>query len=189
MYSGLSFVIVFWWGVSGAAVATGISQVFVIVLYLWHFLGPKATLRFTKFRLDLKLIGREFRNGLSSGVTEMSAGIIVFFFNLAITRYIGEDALVSYTIVSYINSIVVMSMTGIAQGSQPLISYYHGKKETATCRKLLRYGLISAAVFRWHQSLSVYLERKELFHFLYRQNCLSFEATRQMFCRYLVYLF
>ncbi len=141
------FVIVFWWGVSGAAVATGISQVFVIVLYLWHFLGPKATLRFTKFRLDLKLIGREFRNGLSSGVTEMSAGIIVFFFNLAITRYIGEDALVSYTIVSYINSIVVMSMTGIAQGSQPLISYYHGKKETATCRKLLRYGLISAAVF------------------------------------------
>lgn len=141
------FVIVFHQGVSGAAIATGISQVFVIVLYLWHFLGAKATLRFTKFKLDLKLVGREFRNGLSSGVTEMSSGIIVFFFNFAIIRYIGEDALVSYTIVSYINSIVVMSMTGIAQGSQPLISYYYGKKETATCKKLLRYGLISALVF------------------------------------------
>lgn len=101
----------------------------MIVLYLWHFLGAKATLRFTKFKLDLKLVGREFRNGLSSGVTEMSSGIIVFFFNFAIIRYIGEDALVSYTIVSYINSIVVMSMTGIAQGSQPLISYYYGKKK------------------------------------------------------------
>lgn len=63
------------------------------------------------------------------GVTEFSSGIIIFFFNQAILKYIGEYALVSYTIISYVNTIVVMSMAGIAQGSQPLISYYYGKNE------------------------------------------------------------
>ena len=31
-------------GVWGAAFATGISQAAVILLYLWHFLGPKGTI-------------------------------------------------------------------------------------------------------------------------------------------------
>ena len=122
-------------GVWGAAFATGISQAAVILLYLWHFLGPKGTIRFSKFHLMPSEIWRQIRNGMSSGVTEFSSGIIIFFFNQAILKYIGEYALVSYTIISYVNTIVVMSMAGIAQGSQPLISYYYGK-----------YGITAALV-------------------------------------------
>ena len=138
-------VMVWHWGVRGAALATGISQVSVIVLYLWHFLGPKGTIRFVRFHFQISMVGRQIRNGMSSGVTEFSSGIIIFFFNQAILRYIGEYALVSYTIISYVNIIVVMSMAGIAQGSQPLISYYYGKNEPGKCKKLLKYGLLAAA--------------------------------------------
>nr|WP_317282670.1 MATE family efflux transporter [uncultured Sellimonas sp.] len=140
------FVMVFHQGVFGAAFATGISQVAVIFLYLKHFLGAKSTIKFSRFKLDLKMTVRKFRNGLSAGVTEMSAGITIFFFNWAILKYINEGALVSYTIISYVNSIVVMSMAGIAQGAQPLISYYYGKKEKKKYHKLFRYGLTAAAV-------------------------------------------
>ena len=38
-----------------------------------------------------------------------------------------------------------MSMAGIAQGSQPLISYYYGKNEPNKYKKLLKYGLAAAA--------------------------------------------
>lgn len=140
-------VLVWGWGVMGAALATGISQATVIVLYLWHFLGPKGTIRFSGFRFHMPTVIRQVKNGMSSGVTEFSGGIIIFFFNQAILRYISEDALVSYTIISYVNTIVVMSMTGIAQGAQPLISYYLGKGEKQKCVRLLRYGLASSAVF------------------------------------------
>lgn len=140
-------VLVWDWGVMGAALATGISQATVIVLYLWHFLGPKGTIRFSGFRFHMPTVIRQVKNGMSSGVTEFSGGIIIFFFNQAILRYISEDALVSYTIISYVNTIVVMSMTGIAQGAQPLISYYLGKGEKQKCVRLLRYGLASSAVF------------------------------------------
>ncbi|MEF9940906.1 MAG: MATE family efflux transporter [Lachnospiraceae bacterium] len=140
------FVMVLHKGVFGAAFATGISQIAVIILYLRHFMGRCGTLRFAKFKWNLPLIWREFKNGLPSGITEFSAGIIIFFFNQAILRYINEDALVSYTIISYVNSIIVMSMAGVAQGYQPLISYYYGQQRLDKCKKLLRYGLVAVVV-------------------------------------------
>lgn len=141
------FVIAWHWGVRGAAFATGLSQTAVIVLYLFHFLGRNGTIKFVRFKIRLGIIARQIRNGLSSGITEFSSGLIIFFFNQAILAYIGEDALVSYTIISYVNTLVVMSMTGIAQGTQPLIGYYLGKGEKEKYKRLFRYSVLAAAVF------------------------------------------
>jgi len=140
-------VIVLQFGVKGAAFATGFSQTVVIVLYLTHFLGKNANIRFRKFKFRVDVIGRQIRNGLSSGITEFSSGIIIFFFNQAILMYLTEDALVSYTIISYVNNLVIMSMTGIAQGAQPLIGYYLGKGRMDKCKKLLKYSLVSGMAF------------------------------------------
>ncbi len=141
------FVIVLQKGVPGAAIATSLSQCTVILLYLWHFLGKKGQLRFRRFRFQFCVLGRQIRNGFSSGLTELSAGMVIFVFNQVILSYLTREALVSYTIVSYINNIVVLSATGIAQGSQPLISYYYGQRNMNACKKLLRYCVISAGVF------------------------------------------
>lgn len=141
------FVMVFHGGVFGAAIATAISQLIVIGLYLSHFLSKKAHLHFVRFHFDGKVILRAVRNGFSSGITELSAGIAVYFFNRAILSMLGEDALVSYTIINYVSALYVYSMTGIAQGSQPLISFYHGKKENGAVSRLLRYGNVTALGF------------------------------------------
>lgn len=138
-------VIVLHKGIFGAAFATGISQAVVIGFYLKHFLGKKGTIKFSRFSFDFGLIWRQIKNGFPSGITELSAGIATFAFNQAILRFLNEDALVSYTIISYVNSLVVVSMIGIAQGCQPLISYYYGKQELKKCRKLFRYELVTVA--------------------------------------------
>ena len=140
-------VMVFHEGVKGAAFATAVSQAVVIIFYLKHFLGKKGTIKFCRFHFNPKLILREMRNGFPSGITEMSAGIITFVFNQAILRFLSEESIVSYTIIAYINAIVVMSMVGVAQGCQPLISYYYGKKETDKCKRLLRYELLTVFLF------------------------------------------
>lgn len=141
------FVMVWHKGVSGAAFATGVSQTAVIVFYLKHFLGKKGTIKFCRHRFRPSLILRELRNGFPSGITELSAGIITFVFNQAILRFLNEDAVVSYSIIAYVNAIVVMSMVGVAQGCQPLVSYYYGKGEKKKCRRLLKYELRTVAVF------------------------------------------
>ena len=50
----------------------------------------------------------------------------------------------SYTIIGYVSTIVVMGMAGIAQGAQPMISYFTGKRNGDAVRRLLRYTLVSA---------------------------------------------
>ena len=144
----LDYFMVMKWnmGIGGAALATGLAHVVSISLYIMHFLSKKSTIKFVRFKLDLPLVWREFKNGLPSGITEMSTGVIIFLFNQAILYYLSEDALVSYTIISYVNSIIIMSMVGIAQGFQPLVSYYHGKGLMQKCRKLFQYGITATVI-------------------------------------------
>ena len=144
----LDYFMVMRWhmGIGGAALATGIAHVLLITLYLVHFCGKKGTIKFCRFKPDIPLVWREFKNGLPSGITELSTGLIIFLFNQAILKFLNEDALVSYTIISYVNSIAIMTMVGIAQGYQPLISYYYGQKRMDKCRKLFRYGITAAVV-------------------------------------------
>lgn len=144
----LDYVLVFIvpWGIFGAAFATGLSQLVVMLGFVvYFFLTKKSTLRPARFRFSPGLAWRTFRLGLPGGITDFSAGLMIFFFNHAILTYLGEQAIVSYTIVAYVNTIVVMSLTGIAQGMQPLVSYSHGRGDTATCNRLLRYGMLTAA--------------------------------------------
>lgn len=141
------FVMVLDKGIEGAAFATGFSQATVVVLYLQHFLSGKGVLRFGKFRFSLPVLGRVVRNGFSSGITELSTGFMVFVFNQVVLTYLNQDALVSYTIIGYVSNLVLMSTTGIAQGGQPLLSYYYGQGDSEKCRKLCRYTVITAAVF------------------------------------------
>lgn len=138
------FVIVFRWGVVGAGAATGMSQCLLVFLYLSHFLSPKATIRFRRFRWDFRQIIRSIKIGMSSCLTEFSAGITVFLFNHTILKYLGNDGIISYTIIAYVNTIVVMSLAGIAQGAQPMVSFYYGKGEVKKYKTLLKYGMIAS---------------------------------------------
>jgi len=151
------FIFVIPWGIFGAAFATGLSQAIACGLYLVYFLGPHAKLRLRKFRFSPRLLWRTCKLGVPSGVTELSSGLMIFLFNHAILRWIGTDAVVSYTIVAYVNTIIVMSMTGIAQGMQPLISYYYGRNERETGRLLLKYAQAAAGVLTLAISVPTWL--------------------------------
>lgn len=144
----LDYVAIFWldWGVFGAAVATGISQLLTVVLYFRHFLGGHSTFRLTRFRFDWHIYRRLVPIGVADSLTELCNGMMIFLFNHTILRCIGERGLVSYTIIAYVNTFIINTMMGISQGSQPLISFQHGRRDEGSCRKLLRYGLVSAAI-------------------------------------------
>ncbi len=141
------FVMVFHKGIWGAAFATGLSQLIVVLLYLTHFCSKRTHMKLVRFTPSLSLAWRTVKIGLSSGITEFSAGIVIFLFNHAILTYLDEEFIVSYTIVTYVSTIIVMSMAGIAQGIQPLVSYYYGKGTPDKYHRLLKYALCFGAVF------------------------------------------
>ncbi len=133
------------WGIVGAAISSGSSQLLTCIIYICHFLGKNSTFRFCRFRFDGKIYKRLLPIGISDGLTELCTGLMIFIFNHMLLRHIGADGVVSYTIIAYVNTIVVNLMMGVGQGSQPLVSYHEGKGEKAACRTLLRYGLVTVA--------------------------------------------
>lgn len=136
------FVMKFHWGVFGAAFATGLAQVASTVIFFIYFAKFRKILRFRKFKLDFRVYKRIIPLGMANGFTELSGGLVVFMFNQVILAVIGEAGIVSYTVISYINTLVLNTMSGIAQGVQPIISYHYGASERSSCRKLLKYAML-----------------------------------------------
>lgn len=140
-------VIVLHQGVAGAAFATGFSQFTLTLIYLHHFLRTRGSVRFVRFRFQISLLVREVCSGFSAALTELSAGAVTLIFNRVILLYLSRDALVSYAIVSYLNSLTVFSVIGVVQGSQPLISRSWGRQEGDLCRRLFRLSLGTSLLF------------------------------------------
>ena len=122
------FVAKFQMGIRGAGLATGLSQLLSSLIFLSHFLSSRSTLKFRKFKVDFKEIKRIIFIGFPDSITELATGIVILLFNKYILSLIGEDGVVAYSIISYVNSFILMTMIGITQGMQPLVSFYYGKK-------------------------------------------------------------
>ena len=141
------FVMHFHWGVWGAALATGLAQVTSTLLFVVYFIRNPHNLKFERFKPDLKVYRRIVPIGVGEGIAEFSNGLVIFLYNQTILAVIGEFGLVSYTVISYFNTLVLMSMTGTSQGLQPLLSFHYGRGERKTCHTLLKYGLLLVAFF------------------------------------------
>lgn len=140
------FVMRFHMGVEGAAIATGIAQVISTSIFIIYFKFRARRLTFGKFHLNLSIYKRIIPLGMSDSLTEFSGGLVIFLFNHMILSVIGSKGLVSYTVISYINTLALNSMAGISQGAQPLISFDYGAGHRENYHKLLKYGMAAAAV-------------------------------------------
>ena len=140
------FVFIFNWGVEGAGLATGLARLFSFIFFFIHFMSKKSRLKFTKFKFDFNFIKSISKIGVSDCVTEMSLGIVILLFNQIILRIIGEPGLVTYSVISYVNTLVLSTMLGISQGLQPLSSYYNGKNDEGSVKRLVSIALKTTAL-------------------------------------------
>lgn len=138
------FVMVFHWGIQGAAIATGMSQVMTFSIFFLHFLSKKSTFSFVPIRWKLSEVLGFARLGISDSITEFSVGAVIFMFNNVLLHVSGNDGVVIYTVIAYVSQLILMTMMGINQGMQPLVSFYHGREEAEVHRYILRIALFSA---------------------------------------------
>ncbi|WP_297517310.1 MATE family efflux transporter [uncultured Clostridium sp.] len=132
-------------GVEGAAFATGLSQLLSGLIFLSYFLSKRSNLKLETFKIDFKELKRIILIGFPDSITELATGIVILLFNKFILKNIGEDGLIAYSIISYVNSLVITSMVGITQGMQPLISFYYGQKSFKSIKYIFKLTIISIA--------------------------------------------
>lgn len=131
-------------GMFGAALATGFSPIVTIIICSLHVIWKQNHFHFLPTRMSINEIWQIASIGISSFVTELSGGIIIFVFNIVILAIGGNIAVASYGIISNLALVVTALYTGIAQGIQPLLSQSYGQHNTRLTHTFLRYALITA---------------------------------------------
>ena len=125
------FIFLFQMGVSGAALATVISQA-VSAVWILYFLTGKMTilkLKFSNMRLIPKVILPCLALGISSFVMVSTESLLSISFTSSLQRFGGDLAVGAMTVLTSINQLVTMPLSGICQGGQPLISFNYGAKK------------------------------------------------------------
>lgn len=123
------FVVIFHWGIKGAAFATGISQVTTTSLLFYYIFFKTKRIKFTKIKYSFLNLFKIMKVGFAEFLAEISTGISIFVFNLVILRELGDKGISAFGIIGYISSFITMTMIGFNQGVQPILSFNLGAKE------------------------------------------------------------
>lgn len=116
-------------GMAGAALATVTGQALVVIASIFIMFNKKNRIDFKKYKLDLSIVTKIFRIGLSPLGLSLSPSIIIIFANWQCIKYGGNIAVAAYAVLSYVMSTAQLLVQGVGDGSQPLISYYKGAKQ------------------------------------------------------------
>ena len=137
------FIIVFRWGIVGAAVSSVIGQLIgSIVPILYFSKNNNSLLRFVKPVFDGRAILKACTNGSSEMVTMLCSSVIGFIYNFQLMRLAGENGVAAYGVILYANVIFYAVFMGYSTGSSPIVSYHYGNKNHVELRSLCRKSLV-----------------------------------------------
>lgn len=136
------FIIVFDWGIKGAATATGISYLFVFIILAIHFSLKKGVLRLNFKKGSWKEIYSASYNGMSEFINETSIGVVVILFNVLMMKYAQESGVAAFSAINYIMWLGIMVAYAVADSLNPLISINYGAKEILRIKKILKIAIV-----------------------------------------------
>lgn len=142
------FIMVFHWGIQGAAIATVIAQVLAFVWQCFKLSDKSELIHLQRgiFRPNLKLIGNIITIGLPPCLMNAAACLVVLLINRGLLTYGGDLAIGAYSIVNSLTFVFVMIVLGFNQAMQPIAGYNYGAGQPArvlqTLKMTLFYGTI-----------------------------------------------
>lgn len=148
------FIFAFDMGVSGAALATILSQAMSCAWVLLFLFGKKTHLKIQAKYMKLKanILFPSLALGLSSFIMQSSESIISICFNSSLLKYGGDVAVGAMTILTSVMQFAMLPLQGLGQGAQPIISYNYGAKNADRVKsafKLLLKSSLCYSVILW----------------------------------------
>ncbi len=124
------FLFVLEFGITGAALATGLSQSIGALIFAAYFLkktlGNQPGLCFAKPEINRTNLWAVVVNGSSELFNSLATGVTIFLFNRMILIHVGDLGVAAYALVQYLMMLGMMVVVGICNGTQPIFSYNHG---------------------------------------------------------------
>lgn len=142
------FIMVFGWGIRGAAYATILAQIMALAWQMWLFSDKRQLLHLKRgiYGLKAELVKNIIGIGISPFAMNVCACLVVIFINQQLVRFGGDLDVGAYGISNRIGFMFVMLVIGINQGMQPIVGYNYGAQKFDRTMGVLKLAVISATV-------------------------------------------
>ncbi|NLJ79705.1 MAG: MATE family efflux transporter [Firmicutes bacterium] len=143
------FIFIFGWGIKGAAFATVLSQAVSAAWVLSFFLRGKSNLHLNLkrvHRISLPIVVQIMSIGFAPFAMQLAASVLNLILNKSLAFYGGDLAISAMGIIFSVNTLFLMPIFGINQGSQPIIGFNFGAKNYDRVRETLFLAIGGATI-------------------------------------------
>lgn len=130
-------------GIEYAALASSLSMSIGTLILIYPFITKKVALKFTKPKIKIKEMLGIIYNGSSQFFSNISGSIMSIIMNSFLLHYGGAVGVAAYSIVMYIESLIVPMIFGMIDAVQPVFSYNYGAKNN---KRIMTFFKITCTV-------------------------------------------
>ena len=136
-------------GVSGAALATILSQALSAAWVMLFLTGKKTHLkiRIKQMRLQSSIILPCLALGTATFIMQASESVISVCFNSSLLRYGGDIAVGTMTILTSVMQFALLPLQGLGQGAQPIMSFNFGAGKGDRVKQAFRLQFIICVAY------------------------------------------
>jgi len=139
-------IFIFDLGIWGGALATALSPIVSLLILSIHFIRGKNELKFEKTKYDFQVLKRISLNGLPSALIELSAGIVIYIFNIILLKLVGDIGISAYSVIANLSLVGNSIFSGIGQAIQPIVSMNYGAGKMERVYKAMKLGVVVSFV-------------------------------------------
>ncbi|MBQ4156393.1 MAG: MATE family efflux transporter, partial [Clostridia bacterium] len=187
------FVIVFKWGMKGAALATIIGQFISAMVVIWYLTRFKTVkLKLKHFVPKFKICFRAGSIGMASFINQLAMMVVQILINNSYKIYgamsvYGTDIPITCAgIIMKTAQIIFSVVIGISQGAQPIESFNYGARKYDRVKSAYWWAFLSSGVISIFAFLAFQIFPREILSLFGQGSELYFEFG-VMFCR--IYMF
>lgn len=124
------FIFVLGWGIKGAATATILAQMTMLMWQIRLFSNKNDLIHLSRkiIKLDMRLVRESLLVGLPQFLINLCACLVAAMMTRSLTTYGGDVAVGSFGICNRLILFIVMVVIGLNQGMQPIAGYNFGAK-------------------------------------------------------------
>lgn len=143
------FIVVFDWGLAGAAAASMLACCVGGFFPIGYFYSKRnrSSLRLVDTRFERKVLTKACSNGLSEYVGNISWNILAICYNLQLLRMLGENGVAAYAVLLYFGYIFAAVFFGYNITVTPVIGYHYGAGDKVELRSLLKHSVTILLAF------------------------------------------
>ena len=159
------FIIVFGWGMNGAAIATVLAQMFGAAISFWYFKYSRQKFVTPWSLSSLEYIWQEVKVGAGFAIATLMMCFIEYFLNATLLRYDAAHLLASATIANIILTFVYLPLNGLDTGIQPLVSKLFAAHKEQHYLRVMRYSFFATMILTFAIYLLLMIFTEELARF------------------------